>query len=426
MAEYLIKDTTLTGIADAIRAKNGGTDPIAVTDMAAQIAAITGGGGSSDDVRYVTFMSYDGTVEYGKKAVAVGDDCADPIARGVFDTPTRESTEQYNYTFYGWATEVNGGADANALKAVTEDRTVYANFSSTLRTYIITFYDDDGTVLKSTGMAYGSYPSYTPTKDGYTFNGWQPALATVTGDAEYTAQWIAKLDFNTLTWAQIAEYAESGEAANVFEIGAKKTFSTKQNVSMTAEIIGFNHDNLADGSGKAGITLKINQSFNKQYPNTEEGAAWGSSISQTKYYNMSWDDCDTRTAWNNSGAYYPLQYVLPDNLVAVIKQVSKKYHDIPNNAVETTNDYLWLPSLSELGFTAYGDHGECYEAYTPNKVASTNYEELIEYNNGSACVYATRSKASSYISIPCISASGAYTTVNQSFSTTFTFPHFCI
>lgn len=43
MAKYVIEDTTLTGIADAIRAKTGGTDSISVTDMAAQIAAITGG-----------------------------------------------------------------------------------------------------------------------------------------------------------------------------------------------------------------------------------------------------------------------------------------------------------------------------------------------------------------------------------------------
>lgn len=48
MAEYLIQDTTLTAIAEAIRGKNGTTDTIAVADMAAQIANIeTGGGGGS-------------------------------------------------------------------------------------------------------------------------------------------------------------------------------------------------------------------------------------------------------------------------------------------------------------------------------------------------------------------------------------------
>lgn len=48
MAEYLIQDTTLTGIADAIRGKTGGTAPVAVSDMAAQIAGIQAGGGDID------------------------------------------------------------------------------------------------------------------------------------------------------------------------------------------------------------------------------------------------------------------------------------------------------------------------------------------------------------------------------------------
>ena len=48
MAEYLIQDTTLTGIANAIREKTGGTDPVAVSDMAAQIEGIQAGGGGDD------------------------------------------------------------------------------------------------------------------------------------------------------------------------------------------------------------------------------------------------------------------------------------------------------------------------------------------------------------------------------------------
>lgn len=43
MAEYLIQDTTLTGIADAIREKTGGSGTIAVNDMASTIRSIAGG-----------------------------------------------------------------------------------------------------------------------------------------------------------------------------------------------------------------------------------------------------------------------------------------------------------------------------------------------------------------------------------------------
>lgn len=41
---YIIQDTTLSGIADAIRTKNGTTDKIKVSDMAAMIEAIKAGG----------------------------------------------------------------------------------------------------------------------------------------------------------------------------------------------------------------------------------------------------------------------------------------------------------------------------------------------------------------------------------------------
>ena len=43
MAEYLIQDSTLTAIADAIRSKTGTMDPIPTTDMASTIEGIASG-----------------------------------------------------------------------------------------------------------------------------------------------------------------------------------------------------------------------------------------------------------------------------------------------------------------------------------------------------------------------------------------------
>ena len=124
---------------NAIRSKTGKEDVIKSGDMEAEILSITTGGGSSEDVCYVTFMSEDGSEVYGIKPVAVGDDCADPIARGLFDTPTKESTAQYSYTHYGWSLAANGATNADALKSVTEDRTVYATFVSAVRYYTISY-----------------------------------------------------------------------------------------------------------------------------------------------------------------------------------------------------------------------------------------------------------------------------------------------
>ena len=65
MAEYLIQGETLTGIADAIRGKTGGTDPVAVSDMAAAIRAIQAGGSTPAAPvghKNVNFYDYDGTL----------------------------------------------------------------------------------------------------------------------------------------------------------------------------------------------------------------------------------------------------------------------------------------------------------------------------------------------------------------------------
>ena len=48
MADYLIKDTTLTNIADAIRAKKSSTDTYTPAEMATAISSIETGGGSGE------------------------------------------------------------------------------------------------------------------------------------------------------------------------------------------------------------------------------------------------------------------------------------------------------------------------------------------------------------------------------------------
>ena len=53
MSEYLIQDSTLTDIADAIRAKDGSSAPILTEDMADAIAAIPTGGGEAYELHSV-------------------------------------------------------------------------------------------------------------------------------------------------------------------------------------------------------------------------------------------------------------------------------------------------------------------------------------------------------------------------------------
>lgn len=163
------------------------------------------GGSASKDLRYVTFIN-PATGEEFAKPVATGDDCTDPVKRGLWGTPTKESSVESDYTFSGsWSAEPEGSADANILKRITENKTVYATFNETPREYTITWLDDDGSVLTTTQVAYGSVPSYTPAKTDWVFAGWIPTPTAVTGNASYTATWSdilasGELDAN-VSWA---------------------------------------------------------------------------------------------------------------------------------------------------------------------------------------------------------------------------------
>ena len=323
-----------------------------------------GGGGSVEGVHTVTFMSEDGSAVLYERLVVDGDDCANVVDRGLLATPTKESTVQYDYTYSGWSLTSGGSADASALKSVTADRTVYAAFNSSTRYYTIIYYDGD-TVLKTESLPYGSMPSYTPEKDGFSFDGWSPALATVTGDASYSAQWLEKITFAGGSWADIARIAESGEAQNYFAVGDKRTIEYGESTFEVA-IAGFNHDDLADGSGKAGISIVCTTvpNFTTTWSNHNTSGNW-----YPYYHNKTYDH------WYLSNVYTKLENTilinLPAELQAVIKSVTKTC-DNTNQKYAGSLEFsakLWALSLAELGYNGtkseyLGARGSKYDLFT--------------------------------------------------------------
>ena len=135
----------------------------------------------------VTFVDWDGTELQAATAYDYGTAAADiTVPSGMARTPTA----QYDYAFSGWSPEL--------AATVTEDVTYTAQYTETLRQYTVAFENWDGTPLSSASYDYGTaaasivQPS-TPTKPddsagSYTFTGWSPTIADVTGDATYTAQ----------------------------------------------------------------------------------------------------------------------------------------------------------------------------------------------------------------------------------------------
>ena len=72
MADYLIQDSTLLNIANAIREKTGKSDDINVSDMASEIASITVGSGDSGSV---SGSSVTGTVSARSDATSLAIPC---------------------------------------------------------------------------------------------------------------------------------------------------------------------------------------------------------------------------------------------------------------------------------------------------------------------------------------------------------------
>ena len=118
----------------------------------------------------------------------------------VGDEPTKDSTVEHTYTFDGWSP---------AIKSLTENVTYTAAFKEEARKYDITWKNDDGSVIRTDKVAYGTVPSFgetVPTRDNtpqyaFTFSNWVPALSSVTGDAIYTASYTSEVRKYTITWA---------------------------------------------------------------------------------------------------------------------------------------------------------------------------------------------------------------------------------
>ena len=77
------------------------------------------------------------------------------------ETPFKAFDAEYDYEFAGWGLTPDATEPyANALIGLNEDRTVYAVYTATHRTFVVRFYNDASLLDENLAVEYGTHPVY--------------------------------------------------------------------------------------------------------------------------------------------------------------------------------------------------------------------------------------------------------------------------
>lgn len=344
----------------------------------------------------VKFMN--GSDVYDTQIVAHGDDATVPQG-----TPTKASTAQYEYTFTGWGDYTN----------ITANRNVLAQYSQTVRTYTVTFYNGSTLLETVTDVPYGGTATYTGETpvhpSGRTFLGFQPTGANIKGDTKCMAKFEAVYEYAEITdsWQDILDAIENGTYSSKYNIGNYKPLDLGAFGTLNMQIVAFDEDELSDGSGYAPISfVSENLSANVSYkfnttrqPSQIDGSyvPGTGSVGGWEYSNM--------RAMVRERVKPQIPTIVLNRICNVNKyaySVSTQYSLVSNHK---TVDDVWVPSCRELGVLGHRTVETVGPAYTT--VYSAEASRIKKVGN-SPNPYWTRS-ASSYswgTSWMCITGNG--------------------
>ena len=348
----------------------------------------------------IVFYDDDGATELGRVVVGHGETAIYPNA-----LPTKESTVEIAYTFEKWVTAKDGAAEASFIN-ITEDKSVYAKYSTTARTYVVTFCDYDGTTLSQIDVAYGNSATAPgdPEREGYRFNGWDKAYSNITGDltvkATYVQQFTVEfLDYdNSVIDIQLVDYKGNATAPEN---------PTRNNYRFTGWNTGFANV-VSDLTVKAEYIRQYKVTF-LDYNGTllkevtvDAGsfAVAPSNPSKEGYTFEGWDKAFTNVSSDLTvtATYkvktYTVKFIMPDGTtIGEVQSVEHGFSAIapeyPEFYLEGTGDYTEV-----YGFTRWN---KSFNSVTEDLVVKALYESdytkpviIIEYSrerNGDAKLY---------------------------------------
>ena len=150
-------------------------------------------------------------------------------------------------------------------------------------------------------------------------------------------------NFSDNEWSTIIWACQTGNVPEEWTIGSQKAM-TIDGTNYQIDIIGKNHDDYADGSGKAPMTFQMHDCYGTKYQMNSSNTNAGG-----------WESCAMRTT------HLPaILALMPSEVQAGIKEVNKLTSaGSQSSTINTTADKLFLLSEIEIyGSTPYSKSGE--------------------------------------------------------------------
>ena len=169
------------------------------------------------------------------------------------------------------------------------------------------------------------------------------------------------------------DIAAKGEASPAYAkakaaMDAGTKFSVKLTNGETLEyrIVGINHDDLADGTGKAGLTLEATN------------GAMGKQRMSDSYYNFGgWEQSELRGRLNSGDLWALLPAEIQSRAKAVTKMTDNKLDTYPGTVTATTDKVFLLSTTEVYGNLQSNGHlqsdGSQYEYYAFKGVTASSY-----------------------------------------------------
>ena len=235
---------------------------------------------------------WEGTVAYGTALTAL-------------EAPTKRG-----YTFSGWS----------GLPATMPAKDVTVNGSFTIERYTVTFYDWDGTVLKVETVAWGqaATPPADPTREGYTFIGWDFDYTNVVWDlavhAEYVknAETVYTVEYHAGAngWIEGADWHAhdlrvAGFASPLYRAQGKVEklrFTVNRTMGYT-KYFCLSEFELYDANGNkielSASNFKSNADHNTLNPNHPDGGSYGALVDgqMGTYFHSAWLNMPAEDHW---------------------------------------------------------------------------------------------------------------------------------